>query len=377
MTESPFKKGRAWIGLDIENLRHNVTVLKSMLPEGCQLMPAVKADAYGHGAVLVSKELNNMGVQAFCVATVVEGVELRENGIIGEILILGYTHPEQFYLLAEYNLTQAVVDFEYAKQLNSFGQLIQVHIAIDSGMHRIGERCENLEHILEMFRMDNLMVSAVFTHLCAADSKKEKDIAFTIGQIEAFQNLIYQLYENGFTPKTHILNSSGLLNYPECCGDYVRVGIALYGVPSTREDMQRYFSGIRPVLSVNARVSSVRQLHKGEGAGYGLAFTAEEDMDIAALSIGYADGLPRCLSCGVGSVLVNGCKAPIIGQICMDQTLVDVSGVSCVSTGDTAVLIGTSGDETISICEVAEEAGTISNEIMSRLSQRLERTVCK
>jgi len=376
MGEPSFPKGRAWVELDLGNLRHNVRALQALLPPRCELMPAVKANAYGHGAVIVSKELSKLGITAFCVATVGEGMELRQHGIQGVILILGYTHPEQFDLLQRYELTQTVVDYAYAKLLNGYGQPIRAQIGIDTGMHRLGERCEEIDRICEMFRMKNLRIDGVFTHLCADDTETPEDRAFTRKQGEALEDVVRQLGIRGFARrKVHILSSYGLLNYPELGGDYARVGIALYGVLSTREDRERCKIDLRPVLSVRARVSSVKELQRGEYAGYGLAFAAKKNMKIAALAVGYADGLPRALSCGVGSVLINNCTAPIIGRICMDQTLVDISHVPDVSPGEVATVLGKDGHREITAYDLSEQAGTITNEALSRLGSRLERVI--
>lgn len=372
--EASFQKGRAWIELDRNALRHNVMVLRAKLPEGCELMPAVKANAYGHGAVLISRELNAMGVKAFCVASVLEGVELRRGGIKGEILIFGYTHPQQFHLLRRYHLAQTAIDCAYATKLNTYGKKMKVHIGIDTGMHRLGERCERIDEISGIFRLKNLRIEGIYSHLCADDTVYQKDIDFTLTQGKALKGVVSQLKERGCVcPKTHLLSSYGLLNYPELSGDYARVGIALYGMLSTREDTEKCAADLRPVLSVKARVAAVKALVKGEAAGYGLTFVAERDTTIAALTIGYADGLPRSLSCGAGKVLINGCEAPIIGRICMDQTLVEVTDIPEVQSGDIAVVIGRSGEEDISACDLAEHAETISNEILSRLGKRLER----
>ena len=374
MTEAFFEKGRAWIELNMDNLRHNVESLCALLPNGCELMPAVKADAYGHGAVLIAQELNKLGVQAFCVATVDEAVELRHRGIQGEILILGYTHPRQFDFLIRYGLTQTVVDFEYAKLLSDCGKPVRVHIAVDTGMHRLGERCEDFDRILSMFRMKNLNVTGIFTHLCVGDSGKAEDKAFTAKQAASFRRLIDQVHQWGYAPKAHSLSSYGLLNYPEYGGAYARIGIALYGVLSNQEDLERCPLNLLPVLSVKARVVLIKDLFAGEGAGYGLEYVAEHDRKIAVVSIGYADGIPRSLSCGHGKVLINGGEAPIIGRICMDQMIVDVTDVANVSSGDTAVIIGKSGDREITAYDLAKEAGTITNELLSRLGSRLVRT---
>ncbi len=383
---------RAWIELDRKALAGNVRFLRSRLPQGCSLMPAVKADAYGHGAILIARELNRLGVEAFCVACIQEAVLLRENGIVGEILILGYTHPVQFPLIQKYNLIQTAVDYEYAKQLNLYARRqnkkLRVHIGVDTGMHRLGERSENIEKLSAICSLSNLSIDGIFSHLCAADGSTEREKQFTEKQISAFSHVLQKLKTHPFfknaPPKTHLLSSYGILRYPEFAGDYARVGIALYGVLSTEKDTTLYQTSVSqhvnahdfiltPVLSLKARVAIVKELYKGESAGYGLAFTAERDMRLAAITIGYADGLPRIAAAHGGSVLLHGRRAPIIGRICMDQTLVDISGIPGVQAGDTAVLIGRSGSESISAGHLAEQSATITNELLSRLGSRLER----
>ena len=370
----PSPRGRAWIELDGTALEENVSYLRSLLPEDCRLMPAVKANAYGHGAVLIARELNRLGIDAFCVACLQEGVQLRRAGVKGEILILGYTAPEDFPLLTRFRLTQTVVDYEYAQTLEQSGLKLHVHIGVDTGMHRLGIRCENIEEILTVFDMKNLTVDGMFTHLSACDSSESESRTFTECQIQAFYRVAEILEEQELPcPLLHLQSSYGLLNYPDLDADYVRVGIALYGVPSVGENDSFFGGHLSPVLSLKARVASVRNLCPGESAGYGLAFTAKEAARIAVLSIGYADGLPRELSCGRGNVLLHGVKAPIIGKICMDQTIVDVSGIPQVQAGDTAVLIGNMDGAEITAAETAAQCGTITNELLSRLGERLER----
>lgn len=363
--------GRAWIELDMAALRHNVKALRALLPKGCELMPVVKANAYGHGAILISQELNRAGIKAFCAATVSEGVELRKNGIAGELLILGYTHPSQFPLLSRYGLTQTVTECSYAEALDACGEEIRVQLKIDTGMHRLGERWDSMDALVPIFACRNLKITGAFTHLCADSTTSPRDRAVTMAQSRRFYDCISRLRARGCViPKVHVLASHGLLHYPEIGGDYARIGIALYGVLSSGRDGEVCPVTLRPVLSLKARVAQVQELRQGESAGYDLKFTAQRDARIAVLTIGYADGLPRCLSCGVGSVLIHGRRAPIVGRICMDQTLVDVTDVPNVLPGDTAVLIGKSGTEEITACDLAEQAGTISNEILSRLGAR-------
>ena len=375
-TASP--TSRAWIELDLDALRQNVVLLQKCVPDGCRLMPAVKANAYGHGAIPIARELNRLGIDCFCVACAAEGIELRRAGITGEILILGYTHPTEFSLLCRYRLTQSVTDYAYAEKIQQSGIRLHVHIAVDTGMHRLGIRCEDIEHIAAVYQMKNLLVDGIFTHLSACDSAAPDCHAFTESQILAFRQVVKALSQEGISCKgIHLLSSYGMLNYPEAAESYVRPGIALYGLFSTEDDTRNLHElcPLEPVLSLKARVASVRALCAGESVGYGLAFTADHDMQIAVLSIGYADGLPRELSCGNGSVLIDGQRAPIIGRICMDQTLVDVSRIPDVKQGDTAVLIGVSGPERITAGELAGKCHTIANELLSRLGSRLERIV--
>ena len=369
-------KGRAWIELDKENLYHNIAVLEKLLPPGCSFMPAVKANAYGHGAVLIAKALNRIGIDRFCAASVSEGIELRKGGVCGEILILGYTHPDNFPLLKKYNLIQTVVNYHYAGLLNEYGKPLRVHIKIDTGMHRLGERPEQIEAIARIFQMKNLRIESAFTHLCVSDRTAPEDKAYTEAQGKAFCQVISALREMGYScPEVHLLASYGLINYPNLSGDHARIGIALYGVLSTRTDLQQCGLPLLPVLSVKVRIAAIKDLFAGEGVGYGLAYTAAENRKIAILPIGYADGIPRALSCGNGRVLINGYAAPIIGRICMDQTIIDITDIPTVNEGDIAVVIGKSGSAEITAYDIAEQAGTITNEVLSRLGSRLDRLI--
>ena len=341
-------------------------------------MPAVKANAYGHGAVEISRALQKLGISDFCVASVEEGALLREAGITGQILVLGYTPVSKIDELCRYDLTQTIVDLDYARDLSALGRRVAVHVGVDTGMHRLGEDCGRIEKILRIFHLPNLNVTGVFSHLCASDGVSEEEREFTETQIARFAEVVAALRQNGITGfQTHLFGSYGILNYSRSCGesyDYARAGIALYGVPSSPGDRVEAPVTLRPVLSLKAKIACVKTLRKGESAGYGLAYTAKEERIIAVISIGYADGVPRTLS-GRGHVLIRGKRAPVIGRICMDQMLVDVTGIADAVPGETAVLIGSSGEETISAAELAAEADTISNEILSRLGSRLTRLV--
>ena len=304
-----FQKGRAWIEINEQNLIENASLFKSVLKENCSLMPAVKANAYGHGAVLVSQILQTAGIQDFCVASAVEGIELRKAGITGQILVLGYTHPEEFNELFQYNLTQTIIDFSYAKSLNDFGRPLNVHVSVDTGMRRLGERSENIENIIKIWSFENINVTGVYSHLCVSDGITLQDKDFTKMQITKFNEVILKLHQHGISNfKAHIQSSYGVLNYPNLNYDYARLGIALYGVLSTFTDKTFVSIPLKSVLSLKARIQTVKELYAGESIGYGLTYTASEKQKIAAVSIGYADGIPRCLS-NKGYALINGQRA--------------------------------------------------------------------
>lgn len=368
-----YEKGRAWIELNLEHLRHNVELFQKLLPKGCALMPAVKANAYGHGAAPIGQALQNMGIQNYCVASAEEGIQLREAGIAGQILVLGYTHPQDFPMLRQYGLTQTVVDYFYAKEMERFGKELAVHVGIDTGMHRLGEPSVHMEKILDIWSIRNLNITGVFSHLCTSDGESEQERAFAEQQEKEFQKVLAALKAHGAgAVRAHLQGSYGVLNGTAMDYDYARIGIALYGALSQSDPRLEERFDLRPVLSLKARIGCVKELKAGEGAGYGLAWHADGSRRIAAVSIGYADGIPRELS-GKGHALVRGTKAPIAGLICMDQLLLDVTDVPSAAAGDEAIFIGESEGVRIKAEEMAAEASTISNEILSRLGPRLKR----
>lgn len=363
---------RAWIEVNTENLRHNVEILKKAMQPGCELMAVVKAEAYGHGAASIATQLNQMGVRAFAVATIEEGIKLRKCGIRGEILILGYTGAFRAYELRKYDLTQTLISFEYAKALNDQGIAVKVHMKVDTGMHRLGIPCGDVSAARQIFSMKNLNICGIFTHLCCSDSRQPDDVAFTREQIGSFYSLIKDLENSGIRiPKVHIQSSYGFLNYPDLVCDYVRIGIALYGVLSSPNDDTVLKLDLRPVLSLKSRVVLTREVNKDDSIGYGRSFTARRRMRIAILPVGYGDGFPRNLSNGNSGVWINGQIAPIVGRICMDQLAVDITDVEHVTAGNVATLIGMEGDERVSAPVVAESSGSISNELLCRMGARL------
>lgn len=398
-------RSRAWIEISRSALRHNTAYLQSLLPKHCALMPVVKANAYGHGAVLVARELNTMGIHSFCVACVSEGVALRRQQIAGEILVLGYTHPDQFPLLDQYALTQTVVDQDHALALNAYacrasrpGPLcpntdekgkpdrspLPVHIAVDTGMHRLGEPAEHLSRIREIFSLPGLRITGLYSHLAAAGGTDPASRDYTLEQISTFYRLTARLGIRGNPvtdssgrhcppPRLHIQASYGILRYPMPDMDCARPGIALYGLLSSAADMGPYADKLHPVLSLRARVAAIHQLSPGQSAGYDMAYTAARPTTVATVAIGYADGLPRILSEGRGTVLLHGRQAPVVGRICMDQLLADVTSIPQTRPGDIATLIGHDGQESVSAADLADACGTITNELLCCLGPRLER----
>jgi len=366
---------RAWKEIDLDALAHNAQVLQKLLPSGCELMAVVKADAYGHGAIPVARRLEQEGVHAFAVACLSEGIALRRAGIGGDILILGYTPPQAVPQLRRWNLIQTVADEEHGRALDAAGQTIRVHLALDTGMHRLGVPAEDIKALSRLYKLEHLNICGLFSHLCVSDGLGLEEQAYTQNQLRQFYSAVRRLSRGGYDPgKVHIQASYGLLNLPSQPCDYVRAGIALYGVYSDGQPT-RLRPELRPVLSLRARVASVRALAAGERVGYGLAFQAERDCCLAVVSIGYADGLPRELPQRGGRVLINSQFCPMVGRMCMDQLLVDVTEISDVQAGSIVTLIGRDSTLRIQVEELARRCDTITNELLSRLGGRLGQVI--
>ncbi|MCH5199294.1 MAG: alanine racemase, partial [Oscillospiraceae bacterium] len=260
----------------------------------------------------------------------------------------------------------------YANSLNRKNIPVNVHIKIDTGMHRQGIPFNNFSDVEKIFAMKKLNVCGIYTHLSCSDSIHPDDAAFTENQIDRFYNLIGLMKASGLpVPKQHIQSSFGLLNYPDLKCDYARIGIALYGVLSAPECSTALKPDLRPVLSLKARVALIQDVKKGENVGYGREFTAEKDSKIAILPIGYGDGFPRNLSCGKAYALIRDQLAPIVGRICMDQLAVDVTNIKSIVPGDTATLIGKDEKNELSAPVIAYRSGSISNELLCRMGSRL------
>lgn len=367
----PNPTDRAWRELDRAALTHNIQQLQGALAPGCALMAVVKADAYGHGAVPVARACQRAGVRAFAVACLSEGIQLRRAGIWGTILILGETPAREVPLLRRWQLTQMVADAEHGWALAAQGEKVHVHLALDTGMHRLGIPWQAKESIAALYRQKNLRIEGVCSHLCVSDETSAESDAYTDLQLERFYDTVRWMEGEGLTPgKLHIQASYGILNLPPQPCAYARAGIALYGVLS-QSGAVRHPLDLRPVLTLRARVVSVRVLAPGETAGYGRAFRAERTTTLAVIAVGYGDGLPRALTAQGGAVLIRGRRCPMAGRMCMDQLLVDVTGVEGVRPGDVATLIGRDGAENIPAEAVAARCGTITNELLAQLGERL------
>lgn len=371
-------KDRAWIEIDMQNLQNNIEQIKKLISKDCKIMAVVKANAYGHGMINVAKKLSKIGIEDFAVATLSEAIELRKHDIRGNILILGYTNIEDIKYVQKYDLIQTIVDYDYAKKVNEKvneivnNGKIKTHIKLNTGMNRIGENCKDIGKIISIFKLNNIDILGMFTHLSSADSLKVEDIDFTNRQINNFFDCIKEIKRLGYNPgKLHIQSSYGILNYSEIKCDYVRPGIIMYGIYCTKEHNAKIEPNLKPVLELKARITSVKYIDKDEAVSYGRTYIAKEKMKIATVSIGYADGYPRNLSGKNAKVYVNGKYATIIGRVCMDQLMIDVSAINDIKEGDVVTLIG--AEKEISAEEIATQADTITDELLCRLGQRLPR----
>ena len=356
---------RCWVEIDYDSLRSNMNLILSKLDETEKPMMVVKADAYGCGSRCVSKFLQeNFEIENWAVATLEEAISLREYGIKGEILVLGYTFPENVGLLAEYGISQSVFCKEYAvdlsKKLVELKKKISIHLAVDTGMNRVGFLPS--DDFMKYAKLPGFILNGIFTHLCCADSLSDEDINFTANQIEKFR-------KSSLTIKNaHCKNSAAILRKIGNGFSLVRPGIILYGLQPSKEVM---CEDLKPIMSFKATVSMVKIIKKGETIGYGRTFCADSERKIATVSVGYADGYCRMLS-NKGKVLIKGKTARVVGNVCMDYIMVDVTDID-VKAGDIVTLFGYDGQNVISADDVADAIGTIGYEVMCNVSKRVPR----
>ncbi|MCI9450299.1 MAG: alanine racemase [Clostridiales bacterium] len=365
---------RTWAEVDLSAITYNLEAVKEILPNGVKCAAVIKADAYGHGAVRIAKLLDGKA-DYFAVAMADEAEELRCSGIKTPILVLSRTAAADVPRLAGYNIETTVSGYEEAAELSSVaaahGVTVGIHIALDTGMSRIGFACtdKSVDEIAEISAMNGIVIKGIFSHYASADSA---DLAYTEHQTESFIEITEKLKARGVEiPLRHICNSAGSIVLPQKF-DMVREGILLYGIaPSDEVDLSS-LKGVKPAMSLRSHVSSVRTLPAGTPISYGCTFVTERESIIATVQAGYADGVPRLLS-NRGHLLVRGKRAPIVGRVCMDQLMIDVTDIIGVSVGDTATIIGSDGSETISADEAAALAGTIGYEIVCGISRRVPR----
>lgn len=365
---------RVYADVNLDAIQNNVKALMNITKPGTKGMAVVKADGYGHGDVAVSKAVYDY-VYGYAVATLDEAVNLRENGIDKPILILGCIAPEEYNILIENEVDAAIFDYETAKELNDaaekLGKKALCHIKLDTGMRRIGLEPDekSIEIVKKIKELPNLNARGIFTHFATAD---EKDKTKTIGQFNKFNAFTNKLKEDGITFEVrHCANSAAIIDMPETNEDMVRLGIALYGMyPSDEVEADRI--RLQPALELKSHVTMVKTIDAGEDVGYGASYTTDRKTILATVSVGYGDGYPRSLS-SKGYVLINGCKAPIRGRVCMDQLMVDVTEAGEVKRGDIVTLIGHDGDLCITAEDIAGLTGTINYEVVCDLGKRIPR----
>lgn len=359
---------RSWVEINEAQLVQNYRAYAAALPTGIQLWAVVKADAYGHGDVHVARLLQKeCGARLFAVATVNEAVRLREAGITGIILVLGYTPPEDFPLLAAHDISQTLLSEDYAALFAAHAPRdIRAHVALDTGMNRIGFPTQDPDATARIIRTyaERVRIEGIFTHLCVADSKESDDIAFTEGQIARFAAVADRLSDLHL-PHIHCLNSAGGITAVPF-GNGARLGIILYGLHPSADVLLP--AGIRPALTWKSVISAIHTARPGEFVGYGRTFAVTRDTRVATVPTGYADGYSRLLS-GRGRVKVRGGWAPVIGRVCMDQMMIDVTDIPDAALYDEVTLIG----EGYTADDMARDAGTIGYEIVCDISARVPR----
>ncbi|MDB9539517.1 alanine racemase [Anabaenopsis tanganyikae CS-531] len=367
---------RAWVEIDLGALSHNVGQLVNFILPRTQLMAVVKADAYGHGAVTVAQTALQSGASWLGVATVPEGIQLREGGIKAPILILGAAHtPEQIRAIAHWKLQPTLCSPKHALIFSNILETINdtsplpVHIKLDTGMSRLGtDWKESLEFVQLVQNLPHLEIASIYSHLATAD---HADTTFMEEQHRRFEQAIAQIKKMGINPHClHLANSAATLTNPALHYDIVRAGLAIYGLypaPHLKNTIN-----LQPVLQLKARVTQVKTISAGTGVSYGQHFIAPHELRLAVVGIGYADGVPRNLSQKI-QVLIRGQRVPQIGVITMDQLMLDVSTIPDLQAGEIVTLLGEQGGETISANDWAEKLNTISWEILCGFKHRLPR----
>lgn len=368
-----------WAEIDLGAVAHNLREVRRACRSQARIMAVVKADAYGHGAPAVARTVLENGADALGVARAGEGVALRRVGVRAPILVFGYCSPELAGELLEHDLTPTIFSLEQARQLSAAAasrrRTLKAHLKIDTGMGRLGfvagvggvKRAAG--QVAATARLPRLEIEGIYTHFAAADGV---DKTSARSQLALFHDLLARLKLLGLDfPLRHAANSSAIIDLPETHLDLVRAGIMLYGLyPSTEVSRERV--DLWPAMQFKARVAQVRAVPAGFRVGYGSTYAAPRPTRLATVTVGYADGYSRLLSTR-GSMLVRGCRVPVVGRVCMDQTVVDVGQIEGVRPGDEVVIFGRQGNECIAVEELALVAGTINYEVVSTIMARVPR----
>ncbi len=375
-----YKLNRAWAEISLDNIAHNIREIRRITGKNAEIMGVVKADAYGHGVMEVAKTLLENGASRFAVSMLDEAIQLRRAGIEVPILILGYTDPRRANEIIENDVTQSVFSHDLAQALSDEavrqGKKVKIHIKIDTGMSRIGflPGYSAVKNVVEISRLPNIIIEGLFTHFATAD---EKNREYTNTQFERFMSICCELQRIGIhIPVKHCANSAAIIEYPEMHLDMVRPGIILYGMyPS--DDVNKAKIDLKPAMTLKANVIMVKEVEKNTSISYGRIFTTGRTSKIATIPIGYADGFNRMLS-NKGKVLINGEFAPVVGRVCMDQCMVDITDIgSNVEVGDEVVLIGAQGQNNITAEDVAQTIGMINYELVCIVGKRIPRAFVK
>lgn len=355
--------GRVWLEVDLDAVTHNLKTIRRTMGKNSEIMAVVKANAYGHDAIEISRVALENGATWLGVGALEEGIILRKAGIKAPILLLGLTPKDQVDCLLFYDLVPTVCDLQTVKALSQaavkYKKIARVHIKIDTGMRRLGiEAGEVLDFIKKIKKMNNIEIEGLYTHFAAA----EEDKNYTELQFARYKKVVDELEKEGIpAPLKHIANSAAILDLPYTYLDLVRPGITIYGLlplPRARRTIK-----LKPVTKFKTKIIFIKKVSAGESIGYGRAYTTTKETVVATLPVGYADGYPRLLS-GKGEVLVRGRRAAIMGRICMDLCMIDVTNIPGAQVGDEVVLWGKQEGEKISVEEIAEKTGTINYEII-------------
>lgn len=366
---------RVWAQIDLDAICRNIQNVMHKVGQDVKVMAIIKTDAYGHGAVPVAKALHRIGTYAFGVATAEEAVQLRRNGIENPILVLGYVFPADFDLLLENDIWHTVFQYDtaaaYAARARELGKTARVHIKVDTGMGRIGLQpdAHGLETVRRIAALDHLKIDGIFTHFACADAA---DKTSCNRQKERFLGFLRALEESGIhIPLRHMCNSAGIIDMDGDFLDMVRSGIMTYGLYPSQEVNKAGFP-LYPAMSLKSHVAFVKTVDAGFPVSYGSTYVTKGKTVIATIPVGYGDGYPRALS-NRGRVLIHGQFAPIVGRVCMDQMMVDVTAIPDVRQGDEVTLVGTDGMSRISVEEVADAANSFNYEFCCDINKRVPR----